>query len=185
MLEKIVESLISTSYLPDISWTGKGKQKERKVALCRFNHLIDFVKATTFKADTHYTEAKFKDKLIYGILKRAPSKYGVGNNKENVSDTSEILQASNTAAKSPPIQQQHDSAIAQPFVQPPPIVQSASFVQSPPIVQSLPIGQSAMMPLPIAHPQQNQPYHPHPYYYNQLNYNPNDYGQSSTTYFNL
>lgn len=97
VLEKIVHSVISPPYLKDISWTGKGKQKERKIALCKFNYIIDFIKSITFKADKSFTEAKFKDKLIYGILKRAPSKYGATSkdDKENV-DKSNLTTESNS-----------------------------------------------------------------------------------------
>lgn len=71
-----MHSLISTRFLADISYTGKGKQKERKVALCRYTHVLEFIQITTNKADNSFNDAVFKDKLIYGILKRAPSKYG-------------------------------------------------------------------------------------------------------------
>lgn len=97
VLEKITCSLINPPYLAEISWTGKGKQKERKIALCRFNHLIDFIKAMTFKADKSFTEAQFKDKLIYGILKRAPSKYGASNSKNDAKESEgEASQSSNS-----------------------------------------------------------------------------------------
>lgn len=109
MLERIVHSLISPSLLPEISWTGKGKGKEKKMALCRLNCLLDFMKATAFKADNHFTDAKFKDKIVYGILKRAPSKYGKSEHMEQTSQLStdmpnnNALNASQSAPASVPV----------------------------------------------------------------------------------
>lgn len=91
VLEKIVHSLINPRYLKDISYTGKGKQKERKVALCKFIYVLDFIKSITFKADRSFSQTQFNSKLIYGILKIAPSKYGTSGKsdvQENVEESS-------------------------------------------------------------------------------------------------
>lgn len=114
VLEKIVHCLISPTFLPQISWTGRGKQKEKKVAFCRLTHLIDLIKVTTMKSDGSFTDAQFKDKLIYGILKRAPSKYGITgkNDDKKKSSTSEPEKPinespNNQPSQSAPIQQDH------------------------------------------------------------------------------
>lgn len=114
VLERIVHCLISPTFLPQISWTGKGKQKEKKVALCRLTHLIDLIKVTTVKSDRSFTDAQFKDKLIYGILKRAPSKYGITgkNDDKTKASTSQpekpVLNDSpnNQSSQPAPMQQQ-------------------------------------------------------------------------------
>lgn len=95
--EKVVHALISPPYLKDISWTGKGKPKEKKVPLSKFENLVSFMKSITLKADKHYTEADFNHKMIYGILKRAPTKYGGKNDdKENVLESSALSAMAST-----------------------------------------------------------------------------------------
>lgn len=76
VLEKLVHSLIDPLFLPNVSWTGRGKGKERKVSLCGYSHLINFIVVTVNKADTNFTEDKVNQKLKYTILKHAPSKFG-------------------------------------------------------------------------------------------------------------
>lgn len=76
-----MQALINTSYLPEISWTGRGKKKERKVAFSRFTHLIDFIKVMTLKADNEYSDDQVDYRLTYHIFKRAPSKFGATGKK--------------------------------------------------------------------------------------------------------
>lgn len=197
VLEKIVHALISPPYLKEISWTGKGRQKERKVALCRLPHLIDFVKAMTVKADSNFTDTQFKDKLIYGILKRAPSKYGGKNeDKENVEERStlskkvtERVATKSTAislSTSQPASMQQNQSEQQILNHHPPIGQAP--IDNYPQVSQHPINQP---PMTYHHPNLSHaphpPYQPHsfgqyqqhphqqqqqPYYYGQhMNYN--------------
>lgn len=76
VLQKLVLSLISSSLLPSVSWTGRGKGIERKIALCHFLHIRNFLTKIVCKADKSYNEDKIVRKLTYTILKRAPSKFG-------------------------------------------------------------------------------------------------------------
>lgn len=175
VLERIVCSLISPTFLPVISWTGKGKQKERKVALCRFTHLIDFIKVMTFKADNSFTEAQFRDKLIYGILKRAPSKYGASSkndDNENVGDTSKpSTKVSNCTPQLAPMQQHQIPNHSQPLNTLPPNAMPLN-----PMPPNHPMPQNAMPPNapPLNGPPPNAlPYYPpNPYapYGNNNNY---------------
>lgn len=179
MIEKIVHSLISSRFLPDISYTGKGKQKERKVALCRYSHVLDFIKITTNKADEKFTDAQFKDKLIYGILKRAPSKYG-GSSKNNEKEKESVKKAAQPNTS--------NDVVEKPTLQDAPVSQSPSIESDyqqpnyyyPPNSQP-PNGQSTITYYPPQQPHQlghSQQHHQQqqPYYYGQhVNFNgPND-----------
>lgn len=206
VVEKVVHSIISPPYLKDISWTGKGKGKERKVALSRFNHVIDFIKSITLKAAKTFTEEDFKDRLIYGILKRAPAKYGSAtktDDKENVNKSSptkskesnnniESSTSNSTPTAALQVHQPNHQANQLPSYRTPivePLYQQQGFVQ-PPITHYPP-----PPPHPFGHSQQQQPYYNN--YHQQTNFNrpldnqwqpPNagqpDHGHSST-YFQL
>lgn len=76
VLQKLVLCLISSSFLPFVSWTGRGKGNERKVALCNYLHIRDFLTKTVCRADKSYNEEKITRKLTYTILKHAPAKFG-------------------------------------------------------------------------------------------------------------
>lgn len=86
LLEKLTNYLINPKLLPQISWTGRGKGKERKFALGACIQLINFLVVTVNKIDRRYNQKKVVSELIYGILKRAPTKYGSSktSNEENV-----------------------------------------------------------------------------------------------------
>lgn len=195
VLEKVVESVISPPFLRDISWTGKGKGKERKVSLSKFTHLIDFIKSITFKADKTFTNEQFEKKMIYGILKRAPSKYVASSSssghktnveksspnltKESNGDTvKSTLQSSTTQEQQLHQQpQNHQAPTAHAFSTiHSPMVQS-SMAQtahtSPPMVQQT-MAQAAQAPLPMANaaqaPMPHQPTHYPPYQYGHQQY---------------
>lgn len=51
VLEKIVHSLISPQYLSSISWTGRGKANEKKVALSGYTNIMNLITLTVHKAD--------------------------------------------------------------------------------------------------------------------------------------
>lgn len=92
VLEKIVHSLISSQFLPSISWTGRGKGNERKIALSKYINLMNAITVTACKADVNFTSDKSTHKLKYTILKHAPSKFG--------KPSSEISDKPNTDAQS-------------------------------------------------------------------------------------
>lgn len=76
VLEKIVHSLISPHYLPSVSWTGRGKGNEKKVALSKFINVLYLITQSVNKADSSYNYDKSIQKLKYTILKHAPAKFG-------------------------------------------------------------------------------------------------------------
>lgn len=76
VLQRLMHYLISPKYLPQVSWTGRGKGKERKFALSACVQLVNFIVLTMNKIDSSYTHKKVVSEITYGILKRAPSKFG-------------------------------------------------------------------------------------------------------------
>lgn len=76
ILERLMLFLISPSFLPHVSWTGRGKGKKRKFALNACIHLINFIVLTMNKIDKRYNNKKIEKDITYVILKRAPFKYG-------------------------------------------------------------------------------------------------------------
>lgn len=76
VLQRLIHYLISPKYLSKVSWTGRGKGKEKKFALSACVQLINFIVATVNKIDSNYTYKKVVSEITYRILKRAPSKFG-------------------------------------------------------------------------------------------------------------
>lgn len=76
MLERVVHAMIEVSFLPSMSWTGKGKVKDEKIALGTFIHVINFIKVAVRRTDSSFSDEMFDGQIKYVILKRAPSKYG-------------------------------------------------------------------------------------------------------------
>lgn len=72
--ERLVYHLIDPSFLPKISWTGRGKGTEKKIALCRFTYIVNFITNNILKSNK-ITEKEF-DREFKNVLKRAPSKFG-------------------------------------------------------------------------------------------------------------
>lgn len=103
VLEILMQTLISPSYLPSISWTGRGKGKERKTALNSFTQTVNIITVTVMKADSSYSSKKVQEAITYEILKRAPNKYGQDRsttiNKRNTRKTS-VSSESSTLSQS-------------------------------------------------------------------------------------
>lgn len=76
ILERMTHYLICPSFLPHVSWTGRGKGKERKFALSSCVRLVNFIVITINKIDSSYNHKKVVSDMTYGILKRAPLKFG-------------------------------------------------------------------------------------------------------------
>lgn len=71
ILQKLTHYLICPSFQSQISWTGRGKGKERKFALNSCTHLVNFLVVTVNKIHSKYTYKKVVNELTYNILKRA------------------------------------------------------------------------------------------------------------------
>lgn len=76
VLERLMCYLISPSYLPQVSWTGRGKGKERKFSLSACSQLINFIVIVVKNVDERFNYRKVVAELTYGLLKRALSKFG-------------------------------------------------------------------------------------------------------------
>lgn len=102
VLERLTQYIISPKYLPHVSWTGRGKEKERKFALSACNQVVNFIVIIVNKADSNYNHKKVVSELIYNILKRAPSKFGkpkASNQKDSPASSSE--ESSSSSSKPP------------------------------------------------------------------------------------
>lgn len=75
VLGKVAHLLISPAFLPAISWTGRGKEKERKIALRKYDHLVEFIIQIVKKADSRLSSDEILEGIKYNILKRAPNQY--------------------------------------------------------------------------------------------------------------
>lgn len=76
ILEPVVHSLISPKYLSAISWTGRGKKNERKIALSGYVNTLNLITLTLNKADDRFDHLKTITNLKYKILKYAHAKFG-------------------------------------------------------------------------------------------------------------
>lgn len=108
-VEKVVHHLICPEYLPSMSWTGRGKGKEKKVALSSFIHIVNFICVTVNKIDKKLTDEKVKYILKYKILKHAPTKFGRKTNDDNPSRLSSNDNPSRVASPLiDPVEDQND-----------------------------------------------------------------------------
>lgn len=102
ILERLTQYLISPKYLPHVSWTGRGKEKERKFALSACDQLVNFIVVTVNKFDKNFNRDKVLHEMKYGILKRAPSKFGKAKgSKQNASSTSSSEESSSASPTLP------------------------------------------------------------------------------------
>lgn len=76
ILEPVVHSLISPTFLSSISWTGRGKKNEKKIALSLYENAVNLISFTLNKADSHFNHLKTVNNLKYKIIKYAQSKFG-------------------------------------------------------------------------------------------------------------
>lgn len=87
VLHKLMHFLISPKYIHSISWTGRGKGTEKKVAFSGFIHLINLITITVNKADNSYSSKDVDQKLKYTIFKHAPTKFKKSQKDANSNDT--------------------------------------------------------------------------------------------------
>lgn len=211
VIEKIVHALINRRFLPEISYTGRGKENERKIAFNRYTFLEDLLKTTTLKADNSFDDAKYKKMFVYEILKRAPSKYG-GDSKNGEKKKKNPKQATQPNAKKATQANASNDAVETPALNTLPAAQSTA--AQPPYQPSNHYPSNSQPPItyypPHPHHQagHSQQQHLHqqqpqqqPYYYSQPgNFGPNDipwqagpspsaagadYGHPPSSYFQL
>lgn len=76
VLEPVVHALIEPSFLPSISWTGRGRGKEMKIALSKYTKITSMIIDVLNKADRKFDQTTTIKSLKYKIIKHAPTKYG-------------------------------------------------------------------------------------------------------------
>lgn len=81
IIESIVYSLIDPTFLSNISWTGRGKPNETKIAMKQFTNITDLIIYTTQKADSSCTREKILKMLKYKVIKYALQRLSNGLNK--------------------------------------------------------------------------------------------------------
>lgn len=101
VLEQLVQYMINPSFLPSISWTGRGKDKGSKIPLCGFPRIVNFIAVSVNKADSTFTNEKTMNKLKYKILKQAPIKFGKLQKTQNNSEKENHIQSSTLRNDSP------------------------------------------------------------------------------------
>lgn len=76
VLEPVVHALIAPDFLPSISWSGRGRGKESKIALSKYTRITNLIGEVVNLADGNFDQIKTLKDLKYKILKYAPAKYG-------------------------------------------------------------------------------------------------------------
>lgn len=76
MIEAVVHTLIDPGFLPAISWSGRGRGKEEKIALSKYSNVTKLIVEVMNKADRNFDQLKTLNALKYKVIKYAPAKYG-------------------------------------------------------------------------------------------------------------
>lgn len=76
IIEPVVHSVIEPAFLPSISWSGRGREKDEKIALSKYSNIINLISLVTNKADKNFTQLDTTKALKYKIIKYAPAKFG-------------------------------------------------------------------------------------------------------------
>lgn len=85
VLEPIVHALIAPEFLPSISWSGRGRGKEVKIALTKYIRITNLIAEVVNLADGNFGQLRTLKDLKYKILKYAPAKFG-SKDKSNQND---------------------------------------------------------------------------------------------------
>lgn len=94
VIEPVVYALIEPAFLANISWTGRGKGNERKIALKKFVNITNLITFTINKADNRCVQDDILKLLKYKVLKYA----SVKGKDEPTSELADDLRAVGQAA---------------------------------------------------------------------------------------
>lgn len=83
IIELVVHSIIEPTFLPYISWSGRGKEKDEKIALSKYSNIINLISLVMNKADKKFNQLETTKALKYKIIKYAPAKYGTKNDEND------------------------------------------------------------------------------------------------------
>lgn len=75
VIEAVVHTLIDPAFLPAISWSGRGRAKEEKIALGKYSNLTKLIAEVMNKADRSFDQLKTLNSLKYKVIKYAPAKF--------------------------------------------------------------------------------------------------------------
>lgn len=82
IIESVVHSIIEPTFLPSISWSGRGKEMGEKIALSKYLKIVNLISLVMNKADKKFNQMETTKALKYKIIKHAPAKYGTKNDKK-------------------------------------------------------------------------------------------------------
>lgn len=84
ILEPIVLAIIEPVFLPSISWSGRGRANEKKIALVAYQNIVNLIALLMSKADKKFNYSATVKALKYKIIKHAPAKYGIERSERDV-----------------------------------------------------------------------------------------------------
>lgn len=85
-----MHAIIEPTFLPSISWSGRGRGKELKIALSKYTKIVNLIAEILNKADENFDQLKTIQCLKYKIIKYAPAKFGLKEKTNDVIDNSTV-----------------------------------------------------------------------------------------------
>lgn len=99
VIEAIVHTVIEPTFLPAISWTGRGRGKEKKISLSKYTNVTKLIAEVMNKADRSFDLSKTLSCLKYKIIKHAPTKYGSNRKDDSKVMSDQGLTVTQTVAR--------------------------------------------------------------------------------------
>lgn len=104
ILESVVHKVIQPAFLPKISWSGRGRGNETKIALCQYSNVINLISIVVNRGDRKFNQGETEKCLKYKIIKYAPTRFGEKTPKphsnigstDSSSDGSQFLETTST-----------------------------------------------------------------------------------------
>lgn len=99
VLEPVVHALIEPNFLPSISWTGRGRGKEVKIALSKYTRITNVITDVMNRADRKFDQTTTIKNLKYKIIKHAPTRYASNEKNDTEKVKNSKLAVNETVAK--------------------------------------------------------------------------------------
>lgn len=100
MVERLTYSLIHPKFLPEMSWTGRGKIGEKKIKFGKYIHIVSFLTDITLKSVRSWNYDLALHEVKYTVIKRGPSKFGDDKKKSSSKRSSSSKEIDGMAEKS-------------------------------------------------------------------------------------